>query len=236
MTFWQLITTPNLSGSANMQFDIKLFNNCEKEIVPSMLRIYSWRPKCISMGYSQDMSGLVDRLLAKKMGWEVVKRPTGGGIVFHNEAEVTYSLITPIDSLPKGLVPSYKKISEAVVKGLGKIGIRAKIARTQNSEHRAQNTGLCFSYPAEYEIVCQGRKLVGSAQKRGKRALLQQGSIFVKDTSDDILAILKKPLKKDFRKKAVSLEEILGRSVGFCELSQALIKGFEEGMGIRFDK
>lgn len=240
MEAWQLIVSPEVCGSANMQFDLKLFHDFEKGHIPSTLRIYSWKPKCVSLGYSQDADGLVDGLMVKEKGWDIVKRPTGGGIVFHNEEEVTYSLVTEIDNpvLPKGLVSSCKKIAEAVIHALTKIGIDAEI---QSSNFKFQNKSqipnprsqLCFSYPAEYEIVVNGKKIVGSAQKRGKRALLQQGSIFVRNTTNGDFSVLKEPCGEQ---NAVSVEEILRRRVGFEELSEALIAGFEKGLGIEFSE
>jgi lipoate-protein ligase A len=199
MTSWQLIESPNLSGPQNMEYDLKLFHDFEKGLVPSTLRIYSWKPNCISLGYSQKMDRWIDGKMARKLGWDVVKRPTGGGIVFHNEAEVTYSLVTAIDNpiLPEGLVPSYTKISEAIIFALKLMGIDSKLQtsnlppssrlrRAGKLQKKPQipnsksETRLCFSYPAEYEIVYNGKKIVGSAQKRGKRTLLQQGSVFVR--------------------------------------------------------
>jgi lipoate-protein ligase A len=232
MEAWQLIQSPRLAGSANMQFDLKIFNDFEKGQAASTLRIYSWKPSCISLGYSQKIEEEIDLDKASKLGWDVVKRPTGGGIVFHNEAEVTYSLVTGIDNpmLPEGLVPSYKKISEAIVWGLSTLGIEAGV-RKQELESRTQSAGLCFSYPAEYEIVVANRKIVGSAQKRGKKALLQQGSIFVKESDDKMFSILKKSYGEQ---NAVSVESILGRQVSFEELNIALINGFEKMLGIQF--
>jgi len=233
-----LIKTPKLSGSANIQFDLKLFHDFEWGHIPSTLRIYSWKPKCISLGYSQKMDRLIDGKMARELGWEVVKRPTGGGIVFHNEAEVTYALVTATDNpvLPRGLISSYKKISDAVIFALARIDIHAEI---QSSNFKFQNKSqiqnprsqLCFSYPAEYEIVVKGKKIVGSAQKRGKRALLQQGSIFVKQVEGGAFSVLKQP---DLRNNAVSVEEILGREIGFEELSEVLVEGFEKKLGIKF--
>ncbi|MEE8638552.1 MAG: lipoate--protein ligase family protein, partial [Candidatus Margulisiibacteriota bacterium] len=231
METWQLIVAPKLSGSANMQFDLKLLNDLEKGLVSSTLRIYSWKPKCISLGYAQKMDRLIDAKMARVQGWDIVKRPTGGGIVFHNEAEVTYALVTAIDNpvLPKGLVSSYKRISEAIVFALNKIGI---VAQIRNPKHETRNKSqLCFSYPAEYEIVVDRKKIVGSAQKRGKRALLQQGSIFVSNIDNSAYSVLKNSYEKQ---NAVSIEAVLGRKVSFEELSKALIKGFEERLGVKF--
>ncbi|MBU1867581.1 MAG: octanoyltransferase, partial [Candidatus Margulisbacteria bacterium] len=152
----------------------------------------------------------------------VVIRPTGGGIVFHNEAEVTYSLVIAKDdpSLPAGLIPAYKKISEAVVAGLSGLGLKARISQERQVYPPG---GLCFNYPAEYEVVVNGKKIVGSAQKRGKKALLQQGSIFIRSTPVKDLACLR---KVGNGLNAVSVEEIIGRKVSFNEVAEALANGF----------
>jgi len=227
------MVTPKMTGAENMRADLEMFNAFERGAGGPCLRTYSWKPKCISYGYGQEIAELVDQKRAGELGWDLVRRPTGGGIVFHNEAEITYSLVTAIDDpkLPKGMIPAYKRISQGVVAGLGRLGVEAGI-RKQRAEHRTQNTGLCFSYPAEYEIVCGEKKIVGSAQKRGKRALLQQGSIFVRDTAEQDLALLK---DKSARHDALSVEEVLGREVGFEELSGALRRGFEEALGVSFE-
>ena len=221
-----------------MQFDLKLFQDFENGRIPSTLRIYSWKPRCISLGYSQKMDRLIDEKRARELGWDVVKRPTGGGIVFHNEAEVTYSLVTALNNpmLPRGLVSSYKKISEALIHALTKIGIDAEI---QSSNFKFQNKSqipnprsqLCFSYPAEYEIVVKGKKIVGSAQKRGERALLQQGSVFVSNVDNGAYSVLKNSYEEQ---NAVSIETVLGRKVSFEELGKALISGFKERLDIKF--
>ncbi len=221
-----------------MSADLRLFSEHESGRLPNTLRLYSWRPNCISLGYSQEAEEEVDGQRAAKLGWNVVQRPTGGGIVFHNEAEVTYSLIMDIGdpSLPSGLVPAYKKISEAIVAGLRILGLEAEI---RNSKHEARNklealnpnspNQLCFAYPAEYEVVCRGKKIVGSAQKRGKKSLLQQGSIFVRANRPEIFSVLKRPYETE---NSISVEESLGRPVGQGEILSALKAGFSEIFGV----
>ena len=231
-------------GKRHMERDIALFNKCENGSNKTILCVYQWNPPCISLGYSQKIEDEIDAEKASKLGWEVVKRPTGGGIVFHNEAEVTYSLITSIDSLPEGLIPSFMKISGVIVEALGGIGIDSEI-RNPKSEIRnksqfskfefnkfdiisnfdIRHSNLCFSYPASYEIVSNGKKIVGSAQKRGKHSLLQQGSIFVSRIPDELLSVLRKEHEKI---NAISIEEILGRLPTFEELSVMLIKSFRK--------
>ncbi|OGC07250.1 hypothetical protein A2230_09300 [candidate division WOR-1 bacterium RIFOXYA2_FULL_36_21] len=235
MKKFSLFIDKNKSGSFHMQRDLSLFQKCEAKDDLYVICIYSFYPPCISLGYSQKEEKEIDMQKAKSLGWEVVKRPTGGGIVFHNTAEITYSLIMPAENpiLPKGLISSYLFISEAVVIALKSIGIKADI-KQQTPDHRQQITnrrqpGLCFSYPAEHEIVVEGKKVVGSAQKRGKNAILQQGSIFVRKSDERIFSVLKRPFK---RYNAISVEEVLGREVVFDEIKYALTQGFKERLGI----
>jgi len=235
---WQFVEFPPLPGIINMQVDVMSFQGFELGDIPPTIRVFAWQKPCISLGYSQKIEEEIDQQKAAQLGWDVVQRPTGGGIVFHNTAEVTYSLVMDKDDplLPKGLVPAYKKISEAIVWALGEVGIKAELQtsnlKLQNkSQIKNDKSQLCFSYPAEYEVVYRGKKIVGSAQKRGKRALLQQGSIFVRPNPPEVYAILKKEYDCE---KAISVEEVLGRPVDFQELSRAIRSGFEKVFNFNF--
>ena len=237
MQQWQLIIAEETSGQDNMQIDLKMLNDFEQGLISSTLRIYSWQPACITVGYAQDIDKLIDLNKAYNLGWDVVKRPTGGGLVFHNETEITYSLVTSLDNplLPEGLVPSYKKLSEAIVSALGKIGVIAEIQTEKSkpiNKSQPKNPNLCFAYPAEYEVVANGKKIVGSAQKRGKNGLLQQGSIFVQSTKKEVFSVLKDEYNGV---DAISVEEILGRVPDFKEMAATLRKGFEEKLGVVFN-
>lgn len=220
--------TPEIPGFQNMERDLQLFKNFEKGTIGPTLQIYSWKPVCISLGYSQKAEKLLNLDAAREFNFDIVKRPTGGGIVFHNEDEVTYTLILPYDfpGLPKGSATTYKYISQIVVDALNKLGINAEIAAGKKSERRSAD--LCFTYPAEYEIVANDKKIVGSAQKRGKRGFLQHGSIFVSRRDfDKFEKVLKNPSEAALE-KAISIEEVLGHKLSFEEISSALRESFKK--------
>jgi lipoyl(octanoyl) transferase len=218
-----IIPFKKFSGKYNMEFDLCLFNNFEQGLSPSTLRIYGWEKPCISLGYTQDPDKEVNRANCEKYGIEIVKRPTGGGIVFHNEHEVTYSFICDKNDpkLPEGLVESYVFISNIVIEALKKVGISADISDTRHHEQAR----LCFSFPASYEITLEGIKIVGSAQKRGKKALLQQGSIFIRNSG-------LKPA--DFIRNCIefkSIYDIMGVEIDQNMLSGALSTEFLKVFG-----
>jgi lipoate-protein ligase A len=85
--------------------------------------------------------------------------------------------------LPDGIIPSCNFISEIFIKALRKIGVEADFsarAEMLSAGARRNDRGerdICFVRPTKYEVVCGGKKLLGSAQKRGKHSLLQHGSL-----------------------------------------------------------
>lgn len=206
------------SGKYNMEYDLYLFNDFEQGLCPATLRLYGWEKPCISLGYTQTPEIELNMANCKKHGVEVVKRPTGGGIVFHNENEVTYSFICDKDDprLPEGLIESYVFISNIVIKALKKVDVSADISDTRHHEQAR----LCFSFPASYEITLNGQKIVGSAQKRGKKALLQQGSIFIENTKLKPADFIRNCI--DFK----SIYDILGIEIDQNTLSKAIADEF----------
>lgn len=206
------------SAKYNMDYDLFLFNKYEQGSSPVTLRIYGWEKPSISLGYTQRADIELNAANCKERGIEIVKRPTGGGIVFHNEHEVTYSFICDKDDqrLPKGLIESYKFISIIIIRSLIKVGVPAELSDTRHSEQAR----LCFSFPASYEITLEGTKIVGSAQKRGKKALLQQGSIFIKNSELKPADFIRNCI--DFK----SIYDISGIEIDQKKLSNAMSSEF----------
>ncbi|MDR2431427.1 MAG: hypothetical protein LBD99_04160 [Candidatus Margulisbacteria bacterium] len=168
---------PPASAAGNMRADEELFTAAENaQYSPVSLRFYSWQAPAITYGYAQNPEKLGINEKAEKLGIQTAGRITGGGLVFHQPNELTYCLTAPLAVLPQGLLPSCNFISEIFIKALKKIGINAELAaRSRFDGGYARD--ICFARPAKYEVVVNGKKLIGSAQKRGRRALLQHGSL-----------------------------------------------------------
>jgi lipoate-protein ligase A len=145
---------------------------------PPALRLYRWRGPWLSLGYAQPFAP--ERLAAcARAGVGVVRRATGGLAVLHG-ADLTYAVAVPARLLPPGLEASYRSISDALLEALAAIGVEATRAARGGPVPDAFD---CFGAPAAEELCADGRKLVGSAQRRtGPRAgdggaVLQHGSI-----------------------------------------------------------
>jgi len=106
---WRLLRTAPTSGAWNMAVDEAILEAVGREAVPATLRLYSWQPACLSLGYAQPSED-VDQEALRKRGWELVRRPTGGKAILHTD-EITYSVIGPEydERLSGGVLESYLK-------------------------------------------------------------------------------------------------------------------------------
>jgi lipoate-protein ligase A len=148
----------------------------------AVLRLFRFAPHGITLGRAQQPSQALDleRCRADGVPWAV--RPTGGRALFHAE-EWTYSLAASIADPKWGgsLSEAYQRAATLILRSLLRLGVPAAFApRSAALERRRDLSGAaCFASTARHEIVLGGRKLVGSAQRRGARALLQQGSVLL---------------------------------------------------------
>ena len=94
MDTWRLLITPPTHGPWNMAVDESILETMGSSRSLPTLRLYAWKPACLSLGYAQPLTDVdIPRLQAR--GWEMVRRPTGGRAVLHTD-ELTYSVIAPL--------------------------------------------------------------------------------------------------------------------------------------------
>lgn len=175
MRQWRLIDDYPASGAYNMAVDMAILESVARGDTLPTLRFYGWNPPCLSLGYGQRAAD-VDFTRVAQMGWEVVRRPTGGRAILHTD-ELTYSLALPAsDSIAAGsVVDSYRRISTALVVVLCELGLQPEAY--SHTEPISSGGPVCFETPSHYEITVGGRKLIGSAQVRRGGGVLQHGSL-----------------------------------------------------------
>src|SRR6476660_1998216 len=164
------------SAAMNMAIDEALL---ETAVVPS-IRFYRWRSPALSFGYFGKFSDVAVYAAER----DLVRRWTGGGIVFHGD-EVTYSIVIPASDpvFDESSIAIYEKIHRALAHALSGVGERAVVAGGVDpggialSKHAAASGCNCFANPVRADVMMNGRKIAGAAQRRTRRGLLQQGSI-----------------------------------------------------------
>lgn len=187
---WRLLLTGARSGDWNMACDAALLAAVGRGLAPPTVRFYAWAPPAISLGHHQSEPGPAAAAVLAARGVAWVRRPTGGRAVYHGPAseELTYSVVAPIGLPPLagGLADAYRRIHAALAAGLRRLGVPARLAprTTRGAPGRDRPAAVgptsrlaCFAASAPYEITAGGRKLLGSAQRRARRAFLQHGSL-----------------------------------------------------------
>ena len=102
MNRWRLVPLEIHNGHWNMALDEAVLRSVINKKSPNTIRFYKWRPSTVSIGQNQSLRGEVDMDFIKEKGFNVVRRITGGGAVFHDEfREITYSIVCPLDFLEK---------------------------------------------------------------------------------------------------------------------------------------
>ena len=168
----------------NMRRDTALLEAAEADRgAEPVLRLFGFTPPGITLGRGQDPARALDLARCRDDGVPWAIRPTGGRAIFH-DAEWTYSFATPLADRwgEGGAGEAYARVATLIVRSLERLGIPATLARGARVAARpGVAPAPCFASTARHEIVLGGRKLVGSAQRRTARALLQQGSVLLGD-------------------------------------------------------
>ena len=249
---WRLIKDSYHNGFINMAIDEAIMIAHREGLVPPTIRFYQWSPPAVSLGYFQDLKKEINIKVCQDLGIDIVRRPTGGKAVLHDQ-ELTYSFIIKENDplVNDSILETYKKISGGMIRGLSYLGIKAELVplrgklenhllgRSDKARiHHLDFKSICFSVPSQYEVQVEGKKMVGSAQVRKGGVVLQHGSLLIKLEKDKLFSVFNFPsvqirekLKSKF--KATSLEEILKKKIDFSELSNILPHGFEEEFGVR---
>jgi lipoate-protein ligase A len=230
---WELILDHlPLKGSWNMAVDEFLLNRLAGQHA-SYLRFYQWERPTASLGCSQDAARAVDADFCRRRGVDIVRRVTGGKLVLHDR-EVTYALVSSDDSLfSRTVTESYRRISQALLLGLKKMGFDPELAGPPPDEYK-RGALPCFSYPGRDELQVQDRKIVGSAQKRMGSSFLQHGSIPLEHDEALLRSITRLPEEGE-RMRMTSLSKLAGRPVSFEWAVERLLQGFAEFFGATFE-
>jgi lipoate-protein ligase A len=229
---WRCIIDAPRDGAANMAMDQALLEGVQAECRP-VLRLYRWQPGCLSLGRNQTARGVYDATRTGIAGTDIVRRPTGGLAVWHHH-ELTYAAIAPASTFGRPRT-AYHSINRALAAGLARLGAPVAIARGDAAPGPlAAQTHPCFAEAAAGEVVTHGRKLVGSAMRCEKRALLQHGSILLDGDQSEVATLMSVPLMNG-APPPITLSEATGRIPAWSELYDAILAGFADAMAVAFE-
>ena len=237
MSAWRFLATGCESGAFNMAVDETLLQGMSSGGGEPVFRVFGWNPPALSLGYGQEACREVDLEKCRRAGIDIVRRLTGGRAVLHWK-ELTYSAIWSEDDsvLGGGISETSRRIGQCLVEGLRLFGVEAVLEKPAVRSTRPRGsaaTAPCFSSISRWEVKCKGRKLIGSAQRRVNRAILQHGSLLIGEEHKKLLDLLPPGdpsmldvLARELDRGSIHLEACTARAIDFDKLSDCMARGF----------
>jgi len=228
---WRLIDSGPCSAAYNMALDEAIASAVRKHESLPTLRFYGWDRSSLSLGCFQKAADL-DLAYCRSHHIPVVRRPTGGRAILHGD-ELTYSFSVRTDREPfaNGLLESYRSISNVFRLAFRKIGVYVGSKRQRERGKVLTRSPNCFQSSSYGEILVNDRKIVGSAQKRWKDGLLQQGSIPYTFDNGKMMHIFGMHTLSQARDRMTALREIMP-NFDEATFRDAIIRAFEECFGV----
>ncbi|MXV62004.1 lipoate--protein ligase family protein [Natronorubrum sp. JWXQ-INN-674] len=178
---WRLIRDDPRDGATQMAIEeIAARTALEDDL--RTVRVYSWEPSTLSLGYRQDAE-TVDWDYCDREGIDVTRRQTGGGGIYHDRyADISYSIVAPAEEVPGNLMDCYELFCQPILEGLRRMGVDADFASVEQSSIYQPSCYLRDINPA-HDVVApasageDAKKISGNAQYRQRDVVIQHGSI-----------------------------------------------------------
>jgi lipoate---protein ligase len=186
---FEVIDTGINSAKKNMEIDKNLLKNLIKKSIP-MFHFYDWIENCATFGYFIDIKNFINLSFAKKNNIQFAKRPTGGGIIFH-VWDMAFSFLMPSNHkfFSKNVLQNYKFVNELVLNAVCEFQKLSNPYLTKN-DFLAKNENskyFCMARPTKYDVILDGKKIAGAAQRSTKDGYLHQGSISIMMPDENLL-------------------------------------------------
>jgi len=231
-TLWRLIDTGPCCGRENMAIDEALFRCFDPAVSRPVLRLYGWQPPALSLGRFQKAGDDLDLARCRADNLTIVRRITGGGAIWHAD-ELTYSLVCAPSQIPPAasVKDSFRVLTAFLLGFYRALGLQADYAvdLAPAGSRLGQRTPLCFAGQESYDIMLQGRKIGGNAQRRSREIIFQHGSIPLQNRVGQGVQYLK--IRPQGLEQATTCLGDEGIAVGDEQLKQILVQQFAAQLG-----
>jgi lipoate---protein ligase len=230
MDTWRYLPLSTNNAAMNMALDEAILRARIEDQVQNTLRFYRWQPSAVSVGRNQNPKEQIYVETAKKLGVDIVRRPSGGGTVYHDyDGEVTYAVIAKTTDLgTSDITTVYAKIYSGIKDALRMIGSGCDF-----------NEGDVKNCP---NLVINGKKISGSSQIITHGIVLQHGTLLCKVDYEQMFQILKlkgascSQAADIGKRKITSLEAKLGHKINQDTIANALAQGLRIMLKIQLEQ
>ena len=192
---WRLIPAEERPGPMQMALE-EVAAETAKAGGPRTVRVYTWKPSTLSLGYHQDPES-VDWGYCERHDITVTRRPTGGGGIYHDAVgDISYSIVAPQSELPGNLMECYDLLCTPIIDAFERMGVDAAFADEKRPEIHAPTCYLREVHPA-HDILADGQKISGNAQYRQRDAVIQHGSLSYALAPDRHLGVFRTDVSRE---------------------------------------
>lgn len=193
---WNILDTGARSAEENMCLDAELLETLDSHALP-ILHFYDWAGDSATYGYFVEPADYLNMDGVAKVGLDLAKRPTGGGIVFHIW-DLAFSVLIPAGhpQFSPNTLDNYAFVNNGVLAAVSAfLGSRPVLIPDDAPAPDLSCTRFCMAQPTKYDVVMQGKKIAGAAQRKTKKGFLHQGTIALKMPSEQYLSSILRPSK-----------------------------------------
>ena len=219
-----------------MAIDEALLLHFDPQSSAPVLRLYGWEPAALSLGRFQKAAEMLDLAEIKRRELPLVRRITGGGAIYHAD-ELTYSIVCSPQQIPptNSIKDSFRVLTSFLLRFYRQLGLAASFAADAAGEGRTLGgrASFCFAGTESYDILIDGRKIGGNAQRRLKQSIFQHGSVPLRLQLEAGLSCLQ--VKPERLGEQITCLETLGVGQGAAWLAPQLIDCFQQQLGVTLE-
>ncbi|GAB4297074.1 MAG: lipoate--protein ligase family protein [Desulfuromonadia bacterium] len=231
VTLWRLLVMQESDAPTVMAVDEAILSLFGDDQPMPTLRFYGWNPPALSLGRNQMPDQILDLEKCRREGVPLVRRITGGGIIYHAD-EITYSITCAPHHLPdtRGVKGSYRILTSFLQETYQGLGLSPRYAADLSEGGKILRSDFCFAGHEPFDILIGGKKLGGNAQRRVRGKIFQHGSIPLENRSSVGTTFLRHP-PRGIDGSTTSLRE-LGVTLSRTDLIDLLADSFRRCLGV----
>lgn len=175
---WVHVDTGKRSASENMAIDEALLMDLENETRP-ILHLYDWENDAATFGHFIDPAKFLNLEGVAKRAVDLAKRPTGGGIIFHH-CDLAFSVLLPAvhEAFSTNPLDNYMFVNNRVIWAIRQIfDLTMELLPEEPENLDELSTSFCMAKSTKYDVMIEGKKVGGAAQRKTRHGFLHQGSI-----------------------------------------------------------
>ena len=186
---WKLFDTGVKTAKENMLLDAQLLENLDPK-GDSVLHLYEWDGLSATYGYFINTSQFLNLEAVQKTSLSLARRPTGGGIVFH-VSDLAFSVLVPSghEGFSENTLDNYHFVNKKVALAIKGVMQEASLELLPQDPKSVDSSSshFCMAKPTIFDVMVDGKKVAGAAQRKRKQGFLHQGSISIAFPEDSFL-------------------------------------------------